>query len=264
MDRGIITVSAMRSARKIRDSGIADAGMANKPRKPEYSIVSTGFGMSKRERNKADKLQRIKDAALAMFLTKGFDEATTRDIARIAGVALGTLFVYAENKRDLLFLIYNDELAAAIDEANALIGPNLSMLDNILSIARVHFAKFVQRPELARAVLREMYFYMSGKQAEMYSQNRENLVAMFHRVVDTALKEGAITSGENADVLASIVFTLYQGEARRLLMADRPDLDGAVDIFARKVIILMRGLSATEDALTLDKTRWRASNTLAD
>ncbi len=48
-----------------------------------------------RESNKLQKLRRIKSAAAALFTEKGFDAATTRDIARRARVAKGTLFLYA-------------------------------------------------------------------------------------------------------------------------------------------------------------------------
>ena len=66
---------------------------------------SEEHGISVRERNRRDKLQRITAAARALFVEKGFDETTTREIARRADVALGTLFLYATDKRDLLFLI---------------------------------------------------------------------------------------------------------------------------------------------------------------
>ena len=65
-------------------------------------------GLRPRERNKLDKLRRIKAAARELFLEQGYDNATTREIARRADVGLGTLFSYASDKRDLLFLIYND------------------------------------------------------------------------------------------------------------------------------------------------------------
>ena len=65
-------------------------------------------GLRQRERNKLDKLRRIKAAARELFLEQGYDNATTREIARRAEVGLGTLFSYASDKRDLLFLIYND------------------------------------------------------------------------------------------------------------------------------------------------------------
>ncbi len=45
-----------------------------------------------------------------MFIAKGFDDTTTREIAQRASVGIGTLFIYADNKRDLLFLVANDEL----------------------------------------------------------------------------------------------------------------------------------------------------------
>ena len=73
------------------------------------------FGL--RERNKRDKLRRIKDAATELFLQKGFDDTTTRAIALRAGVGLGTVFLYAPTKRDLLFLIINEELQAEVDRA---------------------------------------------------------------------------------------------------------------------------------------------------
>ena len=67
-----------------------------------------GAGMGRRERNKADKLRRIKEAAYRLFSEKGYDQTTTREISADAGVALGTIFTYASDKRDLLFLIFND------------------------------------------------------------------------------------------------------------------------------------------------------------
>ena len=76
------------------------------------------FGL--RERNKLDKLRRIKDAATELFMQKGFDDTTTRAIALRADVGLGTVFLYAPTKRDLLFLIINEELQAVVDRASGL------------------------------------------------------------------------------------------------------------------------------------------------
>ena len=70
-----------------------------------------------REQNKLDKRQRIRAAARELFSKHGYDSATLRQIARRAHVGLGTLFNYAQDKRDLVFLIFNEELAAVTDEA---------------------------------------------------------------------------------------------------------------------------------------------------
>ena len=63
-----------------------------------------------RAKNKAEKLQRIRKAARALFVKRGYDDTTMRDIAKRAEVGFGTLFTYASDKRDMLFLIFNDEL----------------------------------------------------------------------------------------------------------------------------------------------------------
>ena len=72
-----------------------------------------------RERNKRDKWTRIQRAARAIFSRDGFDAATLRAIAARAGVATGTLFLYARDKRALLFLVFQDESRRIFAEARA-------------------------------------------------------------------------------------------------------------------------------------------------
>src|SRR5258705_4612277 len=72
-----------------------------------------------RERKKLDKRERIRAAARALFAEVGYDEAALRQIAKRAEIGLGTLFDYVSNKRDLVFLICNEEFDAAVKEALA-------------------------------------------------------------------------------------------------------------------------------------------------
>ncbi|MEO7404543.1 MAG: helix-turn-helix domain-containing protein [Burkholderiales bacterium] len=71
-----------------------------------------------RDRNKADKQQRIREAARALFEERGYEAATMRGIATQAGVGLGAVFSYADDKRDLVFLIVNDDSHAIADRAS--------------------------------------------------------------------------------------------------------------------------------------------------
>ena len=63
-----------------------------------------------RERQKTERRRRIEAAARAVFREKGYEAATTREIAARAEVSIGTLFAYAADKRDLLAMVYRDEL----------------------------------------------------------------------------------------------------------------------------------------------------------
>lgn len=51
---------------------------------------------------KGDKEMQILEAAVRVFEEKGFNGATTREIAREAGVAEGTIFNYFPSKKDIL------------------------------------------------------------------------------------------------------------------------------------------------------------------
>ncbi len=48
---------------------------------------------------------QIVDAAVRLFIDKGFHKTTTRQIARAAGFSIGTLYEYVESKEDVLYLV---------------------------------------------------------------------------------------------------------------------------------------------------------------
>lgn len=56
---------------------------------------------------------RIVDSARELFRTHGFDAATTRDIARAAGIATGTLFNYFDSKEAVVVALATGALARA-------------------------------------------------------------------------------------------------------------------------------------------------------
>jgi TetR/AcrR family transcriptional regulator, cholesterol catabolism regulator len=49
--------------------------------------------------------EQIVEAAVDLFITKGFHKTTTREIARASGFSIGTLYEYIESKEDVLYLV---------------------------------------------------------------------------------------------------------------------------------------------------------------
>lgn len=68
----------------------------------------------RRARNKQRTQGRIVAAALALFQSKGFEQTTTRAIARKARVAEGTVFNYFETKEDIALHFLELEVSHAI------------------------------------------------------------------------------------------------------------------------------------------------------
>jgi AcrR family transcriptional regulator len=197
---------------------------------------------SLRERNKLDKLRRIKEAASELFIRKGYDDTTTREIALRAGVGLGTIFVYATTKRDLLFLLANDGLQEVVEEAAGGVRPEHSMLDNLLRIFQLHYRYFGREPRLSRLVLREMSFYDTGPEAKKYLKTRELLIALITDVVRIALDQQAISSPERPELIAWVIFSIYQIEVRHWLASDELKLRRGLNALRRQLVLLMNGL----------------------
>lgn len=207
--------------------------------------------LGQRERNKLDKVRRIKDAARELFLAKGYDDTTTREIAVRAGVGIGTIFVYAENKRDLLFLIFNDELEKAEQAAEGSVEESASLLDNLLRVSRVHFKFFAQQPALSRLVLREMTFYESGAQAARFQLTRGRLIDSFGRAVAIAVKQKTIEPAEDPQIIGWTIYAVFQVALRRWLSDDSPNLQQGLRNLERSLRVVMLGLSPKKAALAL-------------
>jgi AcrR family transcriptional regulator len=205
--------------------------------------------IGQRERNKIDKVRRIKDAARELFIAKGFDDTTTREIALRAGVGLGTIFVYAANKRDLLFLIVNDELKEITKEAETSISERASLLENLLKISRRHYEYFGRQPALSRLVLREMVFYDSGAQAGRFQKTRERLIELIGNAVQAAISQEEVSAHEPANFIGWTIFCIFQVELRRWLSHDDPNLKEGMEALQRGLTLFIRGINPTENAL---------------
>jgi AcrR family transcriptional regulator len=120
--------------------------------------VRAGEGL--RERNKRLKWGRIQRAARELFERDGFEATTARAIAARAGVGTGTLFLYARDKRELLFRVFQDEARRLFAEAAARAAerPEASLVDALMDLFARFLDFYAARPALASALLRELFF----------------------------------------------------------------------------------------------------------
>lgn len=195
--------------------------------------MATGDGhgddpeISVRERNRRDKLQRITAAARALFVEKGFDETTTREIARRADVALGTLFLYATDKRDLLFLICTDELETLTDNAFSAVPEKDRLIDELIYIFDFYYGYFAEQPGLSKYILRELTFFVSGVQGQRFQSNRHRVISQLVEHLKGTKARGLLKQSADPAGVGWVVFAIYQAEIREWLIDPAPDpVDG--------------------------------------
>jgi AcrR family transcriptional regulator len=198
--------------------------------------------VGRREQRKLETRERIRAAAAELFTRRGYGAATMRDIARRAHVGLGTLFNYAEDKRDLVFLIFNEELNAVTDVALAAPRPDQPLLEQLVAVFRVHYRWLATKPALARILLQELTFYSSGKQAATFLGIRKRLIDGVEALVRAAQSKRRIRSREDPAVVARLVFFVYSASLRWWIAAPRPRPDRGVADLRRLLGLLFEGL----------------------
>lgn len=126
-----------------------------------------------RERKKQEKLDRIKRAARALFSKRGFHSTTIRDVAARAGVATGTVFLYAKDKADLLLILFSDAVTEVQDEAFATL-PTRRAGAGLLVAQLTHvfgrFFTFYDRDRaLSRLFVKELLFTDAPRSARHFA-----------------------------------------------------------------------------------------------
>ncbi len=111
-----------------------------------------------RERKKRIKLQRIIAAARQLFVRQGFAETTIQEIAEAADVGLGTLYLYAKSKEDLLVLVFRENLLQMIENSFDSIPEHLPFIEQIMAFFDGHIEYHKENSVLARTVLKELSF----------------------------------------------------------------------------------------------------------
>lgn len=74
-----------------------------------------------RQRRKETRPQELLDAALALFVEKGFAATRTEEVAQRAGVSKGTLYLYYDSKEDLFKAMVRQNLVSLIAEGQAVV-----------------------------------------------------------------------------------------------------------------------------------------------
>ena len=197
-----------------------------------------------REKKKLATRDRIRAAASELFARHGYAAATMRQIAKRAHVGLGTLFNYAEDKRDLVFLIFNEELNATTDVALAAPRPRDAVVDQLTAVFKAHYDWLATQPELARILLQELTFYSSGKQAATFHSIRKRLIDGVEDLIRKAQQEKKITSKENPALIARHIFFVYSASLRWWIASPKPDPKQGVAELRRLLKLQFEGLGA--------------------
>jgi TetR/AcrR family transcriptional regulator, fatty acid metabolism regulator protein len=184
---------------------------------------------------RADRRDAILRAAIDVFAGRGFFNAQVADVARAAGVAAGTVYLYFPSKDDLLASIFERTMREAIAEGRAAVAPVRDPVEQLRTVARVHLDRMGRDRNLA--VVFQVELRQSTKFMEQLSSTllREYLGLIRGIIVD-GQKGGAFRKELNATLAAKLFFGGLDEMATNWILSRRKyalasDADAIVDLF---------------------------------
>jgi AcrR family transcriptional regulator len=180
---------------------------------------------------RGERRQEFLDAALELFLEKGFDETTVQNIATRAGVAIGTMYLYFPSKNDVLLALHGDFhkgmeerfLAGAGDYFAALErGEPVDYRDAIDDIIDSLFEYIVEHRRECEVITRHLW--QSGISEEVLAAER-HFIEFLTRAIEAGTETGLLHASdpEMCAYLLNAAMSFSMGTA--ITFGSPPDLD---------------------------------------
>ncbi|SER89261.1 transcriptional regulator, TetR family [Psychrobacillus sp. OK032] len=144
----------------------------------DYLVV----GLLKKEK---PKYKQIIDAAIIVIAENGYHQSQVSKIAKQAGVADGTIYLYFKNKEDILISVFEEKMEVFAENLKQIIEIDASASEKLFKMIENHFSVLASDHHLATVTQLEL------RQSNLALRLRINAILKNYLVLlDTILKEG--------------------------------------------------------------------------
>ena len=166
---------------------------------------SAGMPTMKKNRN-SDKYGRIIKAATKVFAKKGFYQAKVSEIAKEAKVADGTIYLYFENKDDILISLFEDQMKLVLENMKSEITNEPDAVKKIQKFALNHLKLIEQNKDMAEIIQVELR--QSSKFMKEYANEK---FAEYLNLISEIIREGQAQGVFKESILPGIAKRAFFG-----------------------------------------------------
>lgn len=168
-----------------------------------------------------EKRDRILDAATRVFAKRGFFSAQVADVAKRAGVAAGTVYLYFKSKDDILTCLFERTMTAAIADARQAIADSTAdPLTRLRRIAHVHLARLGNDKNLA--VVFQIELRQSTKfMAKLSTSSLRDYLGLLREAIVDGQTQGHFRADVNPTLAAKVIFGALDEMATNWILSER-------------------------------------------
>jgi len=152
-----------------------------------------------------DKRRRILDAAVKVFAQYGFYNSKVSQVAREAGVADGTIYLYFKNKEDILIQVFIDAMDEILHRQETALEGVDDPAERLAIFARTHFDSVAESRAMAEVItveLRQSSKFMRATDMKPFGR----YLGIIARIVEEGQEGGIFSQEVNARLVARAFF----------------------------------------------------------
>lgn len=157
---------------------------------------------------------KVLAAAVQVFSEHGYDAASMRMISRAAGISVGGLYLYFENKTDLYLTILKEWLDSIQEHTLAALAQARDPREEITAFLTATFQYAQQHREMLLLQRRDTGCNLGTELKQQFFRARRTILA---DIVRRGVASGAFREG-NPDEVARVIFNLIRGYVVTLTM----------------------------------------------
>jgi TetR/AcrR family fatty acid metabolism transcriptional regulator len=194
---------------------------------------------------KNNKYHQILEAAVKVFARQGFHQSTVAQIAKEAGVADGTIYLYFKNKDDILVQFFNFRAKQVFESFREEVDRAETSSDKLRNLVRRHLAEFQRDRD--GAVVYQVETHQSSRLAEAQIKEMSKMYRdLISEIIEQGQQEGTIRKD------------LYVGLVKRFIIGGVDEVintwlhsDGEYDLVSMAdplVELFMKGVGSPKDS----------------
>ncbi|MBO0601411.1 TetR/AcrR family transcriptional regulator [Sporosarcina sp. E16_3] len=133
------------------------------------------------------KYKQIVDAAVIVIAENGYHQAQVSKIAKEAGVADGTIYLYFKNKEDILISVFREKMAIFVNNVEVILEQDIDTSEKLFRMIDSHFRILHEDRHLA--IVTQLELRQSNKELRL---RINEVLKEYLMLLDAILKEGIV------------------------------------------------------------------------
>lgn len=164
--------------------------------------------------------EEILKAAISVLAKKGFQSTKIRDIAKAAGVADGTIYLYFKNKDELLVRLFEEVMKRVLGILASALEKVTTPEDKLRCFLHTHLHMVEEEPEIASiisVVLRQSTTFLTEYENTLFVE----YLQLLQNIVQEGIDEGVFHSGVDPVITSRALFGAVDELALAWLMSSQ-------------------------------------------